>query len=111
VTWKFIFYNLITKVIGIGVTLGGNLSRQIPIYYIRFVPCIKDRERQQTSFLSFFNVRTKGDSLLPCEDVEIKKIRGEAGSYQTTNPPVFFLGILSSRDMRPNIVPFLGYRV
>jgi hypothetical protein len=83
-TLKFIFYNLITKVIATCVTLGGNLSRKNTIYSIRFVPCIKGGEREQTSFLSFFNVRTKGVSLLQCEDVEIKQIGSKASPDQTT---------------------------
>jgi hypothetical protein len=78
---------------------------------MRIVPCIKAGVREQNSFLSFFNVQTKGDALLPCEDVEIKQIRSKAGSDQTKYPPVLFLGILSSRDMRDNIVPFVGYKV
>jgi hypothetical protein len=79
------------------------------MYYIRFVPCIKDGEREQTSFLSFFNVRTKGDSLLPCEDIEIEQIGSKASPDQATYPLVLFLRVLSSRDMRDNIVPFVVY--
>jgi hypothetical protein len=88
---------------------------------MRIVPCIKAGVTEQNSFLSFFNVQTKGDALLPCVDVEIKQIRSNAGPDQTTYPPVLFLGILryensrefswNSRDMRDNIVPFVGYKV
>jgi hypothetical protein len=56
-----------------------------------FVPCIKAGEMAQTSFLSFFNVKTKWEPLLPCDDVEIKQIGSKSSLDQTTYPPVFFL--------------------
>jgi hypothetical protein len=62
-------------------------------------------------FFSFFNVRTNGNSLLPFEDIEIKQTGSKTGPDQTPYPPVLFLGILSSKDMRDNAGPFVGYRV
>jgi hypothetical protein len=59
-------------------------------------------------FFSFFNVRTNGNSLFPCEDIEIKQTGSKTSPDQTTYLPVLFLGILSSKDMRDNVGLFVG---